>query len=352
MIPVRAILALICFSTSLLFEPTPWVAQDRERSSAASSPAIDSARRRWENFSAEEKARTRSRYERFLALSEEEREQLAESAARLRERSDRIVAELARSSVAGEGALDPSQRRALVRDIVAEESRAIGARIRGQLPENIIRRLENARPEDRARFFQEFRLQQRNRVARYAIGDLGKRLGLAPEEIQRLQILPGDERGQALLDLRKRLSAQEVQESGLPPGLTREAWEAWLELPPEEFFDAFQRYREARIFARAKTARAKREEALQELFEVTRPRPEDVLALSALPPEERRATLALERRARCTRALRAGELLTREQLDALDARSDAEFFGIVRRLLSKSAGPHWTRGPGEDASRR
>ncbi|HEV8112088.1 MAG TPA: hypothetical protein VGR31_04880 [Planctomycetota bacterium] len=326
MMPIRTILVLVLAAAG-------WLGQDTPKPASATSPTLESARKRWERFSPEEKARARTRYERFLAMTEEEREQLVESARQLHERSERVQKELGQTDGERLATMEPAKRRELVHEIVAEESRAVGARIRGQFPESWLARLENATQEERARAFLEFRVHQRDRVARYAIGELGRHLALPAEEIRRLQELPGNERCDAVLDLRKRLSAQEVDESGLPPGLTREQWDAWLALPPEQFFDTFQRYRESRIFAQGKR------EAVRALFEAARPHPERVLALADLPADERRAKLTAERRERCVHALRDGNLLAAEEIEALTRSSDAEFFLAVRRVLRSAGSP-------------
>lgn len=317
--------------------PLPAPRLQSPSASVPESPTLASARARWERFTPEQKARARDRYERFLALSEEEREQLVESARRLRERGDRVQRELEEKRDPRLANLGEDSRRALVREIVEDESRALGARIRGELPENLLARLESAKPEERARFFRDFRVQQRDRVARYAIGVLGKELALPESEIRRMQALPGPERGTAVLELRKRLSEKDVRISGLPPGITKEEWDAWLELPPEEFFVVLQRYRESRIEKHG------RDQGLRALAEAARPRAEDLLALADLPPGERLARVRSERRARCTEALEKGKLVPATELAELEQKSDAEFFRAVRRLLWRS-----DRAPGAD----
>ncbi len=326
---------------------------------AKDTPTLQSARARWERFSPEEKERARANYERFIALSEEEREQLVERARRLHVRVDRVQGELMQNAHERLAGMDPEKRRVLVREIVADESREVGARIRGRLPENWLERLEKARPQDRARFLRQFQLQQRDRVARYAIGELGQRLGLPPDEIERMQRLPGEERGQAVLDLRKRLSAHDANESGLLPGITREQWDAWLALPPEEFFEVIQRYRQSRMW-HAETARERptpdprdeRNEARRALLEAAQPRFEEALALADLAPVERATRLAEAKRGRCLQAIRKGGLLAAEEIDALEAKGNHEFFEVVRRLLRPPGRPAWRFQDGLGAPRR
>jgi hypothetical protein len=347
MIAVRTLVLALAAAASLVALKAPRTdARPQTAPPTTSESALESAKARWERFTPEQKARAKERYERFLALSAGEREQLLESARRLHERTEAVQKELEDRGGERFKDLDPEKRRALVREMVAEESRTVGARIRGRLPDGVVARLEKARPEDRARYFRNFRIQQRDRVARYAIGSLGKELGLERAEIDRMQALPGPERCAAVLDLRKRLSEKDVRVSGLPPGLTQEEWDRWLELPPEDFFEAIQKYREDRIGDRA------RRDALRSLAEALRPRPEELLAMADLAPAERNAKLEAERRARCTQALREGTLLSREEFEALERTSDAEFFRGVRRLFWRtSRGPSLRPAPSDGTGR-
>jgi hypothetical protein len=294
-------------------------------------PSLDSLRARWERFTPEQKERARERYERYLAMSEEEREQLAQSAQRLRQRADRVQEEIEARAPDRIAALPPETKRAIARELVAEQSREIGARIRSRVPGHWIERIQNARPEDRARFLRQFQVQQRDRVARFAIGELGRKLEMPGEEIARLQEQPGEERGKKVLELRQRLSALEVHEHGLPPGITPEQWEAWLALPPEDFFEVFQRYWLSRVEQVPKSPEMV--EALGELHDAARPRVEEVLALADLTSAERWNRIAASKRERCLQVIRERALLSSEEIDALAAKGNHEFFEGVRRLL-------------------
>jgi len=295
------------------------------------SPTLESLRARWERFTPEQKVRARARYEQYLAMSEEERVQLAASAQALRQRVDRVQEELQASAPARAADLEPEKRRTIAREIVAEQSREIGARIRTQVPGQWIERIRNAPPEERVRLLRQFQIHQRDRVARYAIGELGRRLELPAEEIARMQQLQGEARGQAVLELRQRLSAREVHEHGLPPGITPEQWEAWLALSPEDFFEEFQRYWWSRVESLA--AEKERAGALRELLEAARPRVEEAVALAELTPQERGARMAQAKRARCVRVIRERELLSPAEIEALEAKDNHEFFEGVRKLL-------------------
>ncbi|MFN0006478.1 MAG: hypothetical protein ACKVXR_01115 [Planctomycetota bacterium] len=295
------------------------------------APTLESLRARWERFSPEQKERARARYERYLAMSEEERAQLAQSARALRERVERVQEELEAKAPARVAGLAPEKRREIVREIVAEESRELGASIRARVPAQWIEQIRNAPPEERARLLRRFQRQQLARVARFAIGELGRRLELPGEEIARMQALPAEDRGRVVLELRQRLSALDAGEHGLPPGITPAEWDTWLALSPEEFFEVFQRYWLTRV--ESVDASKGRLQSARELLEAARPRVEEVLALADLTPAERGARLAGSKRARCMQVLRARELLTASELQALEGKSHDEFFEQVRQIL-------------------
>src|SRR6185369_1434583 len=100
----------------------------------------------------EEKLRARERYEKYLALSDSERAELAERAQRLKDSSARVQRELTPEARERLSTLEPEKRRELIGEIVAGEAKENGQRIRGMLPDQVVKRLEAARPEDRARF--------------------------------------------------------------------------------------------------------------------------------------------------------------------------------------------------------
>ena len=115
MMPIRTILVLVLAAAG-------WLGQDTPKSASATSPTIESARKRWERFSPEEKARARTRYERFLAMTEEEREQLVESARQLHERSERVQKELGQKDGERLATMEPAKTSAEKRKIVNARS--------------------------------------------------------------------------------------------------------------------------------------------------------------------------------------------------------------------------------------
>ena len=250
-----------------------------------SSPTLDAARARWERLSPEEKARLQKNYEHYRALSEDERRNLAERARVLRDERERVRAELPPQARERLQQLDPDTRHEVMRDLVEGEVRERGARIRDKMPEAWIQRLEQARPEDRARFLAEFQRRARERVTLAAIDKIGRKLDLPHEETERLKALPSEQRMTELLGLKKRVSERDAERFGLPEGMTQAQWDEWQALPPAQFFERMQRWRRERDTQQRSGPDG---QALHDLGQAMRPRPVDVLDLAHLAPGERR----------------------------------------------------------------
>jgi hypothetical protein len=353
----------------------------------AAEAALESARQRWERLTPEQKIRARERYEKYVALSDAERRELAERAQRLKENSLRVQRELTPEMRERLSSLEPEKRVELIGELAESEAKEQGQRLREMLPENVRKRLEAARPEDRARYLAEFKAKQSKRLARLAIDQIGRRLSLPPGEIERLKSLPDDERAEAVLELKKKLTEHEAQVFGLPPGISQREWEEWEKLPPEEFFGVMQRYQHMRAAHRAAAEEARenarpdlpspvrpgkaggiapgagqdavrepdggrpesrlgidsqgahvspeRSRALHRLSEARRLRPDDFLELADLTRFERAIRVEHRRRERCMAAIREGQLLPPDRSAALAQVSDAEFFREVRKLLAR-----------------
>jgi hypothetical protein len=196
----------------------------------------------------------------------------------------------------------------------------------------------------------------RERVTRYMIERLGARLGLAPEEIENLKQQPEDQRAARVLELRQRLTRAEARELGLPPGLTQEQWESWLELPPQEFFERLAEHVRERQLAGAdpgigrggarRTGAAglplERIRALRRLQEVAQPDPEDLVELADLTPELRREGVEARARQRCLAIFGEGELMSSEELERWRRLDGAAFAEALEDLLAPLRA-HWKR---------
>lgn len=324
------------------------------RAQEARASTLEAARARWERLSPDEQARLRERYESYKSLGETERAELAERARRLSEgrtRAERALTAEQRERLAS---MSESKRRAVLDELVEIEMRQRGARIREQVPEAWLERLDGARPEDRQRFLAEFKQKARERASQATIDRIAHRLGLPRDEVERLKALRGDERAAAVLELSKRFSAREVEEFGLPPGVTREQWAAWQELPPESFFEAMQKLRRERMFRDAERHvdaqsgglawTPERRARLVRLAESLRPRPEDAIDLVDAEPDERARQMTMRRRERALHALRKHELLPKNVVDELESLPPHQFLSALKRELPPPpAGAHAPR---------
>lgn len=286
---------------------------------------------RWERLDEAQKGRLRERFERYQRMSAVERGELAERARNLQRLRERIPQRLSSEERARLLALDHEQRAELVDEIAEDELKAQGHRLQTLLPPEWIERLESADPEERLRFFGEFKERHRARMSVIVLERLGRQLGYAREEVQALQRLPEEQRMEKVLELRKLLQERSVQEHGLPVGLTPQKWEQMLALPAADFFEEVMRIREAGGW----TPPAERGERglVPELLRELRARPAERLELAHLPAQERRAELSRRRRARIEEFLREREALPAHQLEELECASEAEFYLRLRRML-------------------
>lgn len=315
--------------------------QSNARSSTTeSSPTLESVRQRWERLPPEEQARLREIYERYRSLSEDERRALIARSRRVSEEKERVRAQLSDEARANLQKLAPEKRREVLHDLVEGVARDRGARIREKMPEAWINRLDEARPEDRARYLADFQHQARERVARGAIDKIGRKLELSKDEVERLKALPEPQRAASVLELRNRLSTKDAAEFGLPPGVTQAQWNEWQALPPEEFFEVMQRYRREHEWQQAERSgdpqtapSPERVRAYRALEEALRPRALEFVQLADLSPAERRQRLAELRRARVMVVLRDNALAAPERLAELARLPEGEFVRALREIF-------------------
>jgi hypothetical protein len=333
-------LALLVFVASAPAYHVQPVVQAQNGAQGESSPTLEAARARWERLSPEEKARLEKNYERYRSLTEEERRGLANRSRRLDDERERVSSELPPQTREKLQQLDPEKRREVMRDLVEGELRERGARIREKMPEAWVQRLEEARPEDRARFLAEFQRRARERVTLAAIDKIGRKLELPREETERLKALPSAERAAGLLELKKRLSAKDAELYGLPAGITQAQWDEWQSLPPAEFFEVMQRYRHEReIENRGAGAPGG---ALRAIDEAMRPRPDDIVEMAQLAPGERRQKIFQLRRDRIVRIVREHNLLPPDKINQLEHLSEGQFLRALREFVVR---PLTTRAP-------
>jgi len=320
---------------------------------ADQSDALAGARARFEALAPAERARIEERWQRYQSLSPDEQHELdvrAQRAKELRQRAEQRLAPPLRARVQE---LPAAQRERILSELVDNETTRIGARMRAILPPEVVQRLEQARPEDRTRYFAKYQAQQRKRVTNYMFERLGARLGLAKEEIDGLKQLPEEQRAARVLELRQRLTQAETREQGLPPGLDQEQWDAWLALPPEEFFerlaDHVRERQLAGVDAGIGRSGARRPEipeqnlqrvrGLRRLQEATQAEPADLVELADTTPEVRAEEVVARTRERCLRVLAEERLAEGAELERLQHLPAPAFAGAVHELLAPLRAP-------------
>jgi hypothetical protein len=320
---------------------------------ADQSDALAGARARFEALAPAERARIEERWQRYQALSPDEQHELDVRAQRTRELRRRAENRLAPPLRARVQALPEPQRERILSELVEGEATRIGARMRAVLPPDVVQRLEQARPEDRARYFAKYQAQQRKRVTSYMLERLGGRLGLAKEEIDGLKQLPEEQRSQQVLELRQRLTQAETREQGLPPGLSQEEWDTWLKLPPEDFFERLADHVRERQLAGAEAGigrsgarppeipeqNLQRVRGLRRLLEASQVEPADLVELADAAPELRAEEVEARTRQRCLRVLTEERLAEGAELERLQRLPAAAFAGAVHELLAPLRAP-------------
>lgn len=299
---------------------------------------------RWERLPDEERERLRERFERYQRMSAEERRELEERAHNVQRARLRLLERLSDDDRERLRALAPEQREAIVHELLEDELKAEGQRLHAKLPPEWRDRLEDATPEERRKFFADFKQKNRARISLIALENLGKRLELPREEVREMQRLPEQERLGKVLELRKRLQEQSVETYGLPAGLKLEDWKRMLALSPEEFFGEVMRVRETGGWREGEPAAGSAEVPLAErerraawdILGQLRPRPTERLELLHLEPKDRRAEISRRRRERVLAILARHEVYEEERLEELATLPDRELYGLVRRLVRES----------------
>ena len=328
---------VLCATAAALPQGVEGVAAEQE-------PEL-TARERWERLSGDERRELRARYERFQRLDERERRELEERRRNLERASERARSALGPEERARLRELPAHKRAELLGELVREELSAAGRRLRAKLPEDLRARIESVPPHERRRLLEEFKRENRGRMTLVAIVDLGRKLGLAPEDVERLRALPEGQRIEKVLELRKLLNARSIEEHGLPQGLSPERWAEIERLQPRDFFEEALRFRESGRWrgepgagagpddGRAIRGHEVRRRVVEEILRVMHVAPREHLELAEEPPGRRRAELEQRRRERVFELLARSGLLPAEELAELEGLSDGEFAARVRGLI-------------------
>ena len=299
---------------------------------------LDAARRRWERLSPEEQARLRDRYEKLRAMGEAERRELERQRLHIERVRRDLLARLDDAERARLNALSADEREKLLDEMVADELRGQARRVEEKLPHDWRERLKQASPEDRRRFFKDFKRQVRQEWGPRALESLGAELDVPREEVEAWKALPADRQRELLLELAKRQRRREVAEHGLPRGVDPAEWERLEGLPPERFFEEAMRLRESSGWEPGRPFFGHPPEdgpdawrdGARRFRSAARRRPEDRLEFAHLSPEQRRVQVEQHRRQRLIGAVRDSGLVAPEQLEELSRLPDDQFWKRAR----------------------
>jgi hypothetical protein len=313
---------LIC--ASLVLPATAWTQQPTRQ-------VTPEARQRWERFSAEEKRRLKAHFNELERLDPAQRQELERRAQLLRSHREEAHRRLPRELQRKLDGLEGEQRRQVTREFVRAEMQRRGSRIRDKLPQGWIERLEAAQPADRPRLLRQLREEMRRENDARALQQLAQNLRLGPEQVRELQAKAPERRPEALLALRRREIEARVESHGLPPGVSREEWDAWRELSAPGFFERWHE-RAPRFPARDQAARL-RPETIGALRQALQGDPSWRREWRALSVPERRQRLEARLIERALEVLRATDELAREELEQLSQLEYQPFRETLRRLM-------------------
>lgn len=309
----------------------------------ASAEEIRSARARWDALSQDQQAELKRRFEHLQELNSKERTSLEKRAKRYTQLEKQVLSRLSEQERRRLKGLPKQQREEVISELVDQERRDKGRRVASKLPPEMREWMKSASPKEREARLERFTSQVRGRISARAVEDFAKALGYGEAEIKRLERLPLQERMAVVMRLRKKLTEQQLQESGLPGGFTQERWQALEALPPEEFLREVWRLQNDGVLsgvfdvgaAKGSESRKKSREFAREIRRVMRIQPGELLEVSDLPRAERRQRIAQRRRVQSVEALRKYDVMTPAELEALEALDDEAVLERVRAWMDQ-----------------
>jgi len=320
---------------------------------------LESARRRWERLSPSEKERLRERYEKLRSMGETDRRELERRRRHLEHVERKLVERLNQRDRARLAALPPQERERILREMVEDELHVEARRLEEKLPVDWRERLNNASPQDRRRFFQDFKRQVNKEWSPRALEKLGREFGVPHEEVEAWKQLPPAKQKEKLLELGKRHRRQAVKEHGLPDGVAPEEWDRLETLPPDRFFEEAMRMREAqgwepgRPFFGGPPPQGDEEWRVdaRRFRSASRTRPEDRLEFSHLSPAERHEQVDARRRERLLGALESSGLVEAAEIESMRGLPKREFWKRARELNGDLCLGLGERGSGRPGAR-
>ncbi len=323
--------------------------------SAATPEQIESARARWNALTPQQKAQLKRRFEHLQKLDSHERTQLQKRGQRYRQMEKRALSRLSKQERERFNRLSEEQRQSVLADLVDDERKDKGRQIESKLPRSMREWMKNASPKERQAKLEAFKAETRGRISARAVEDFAKALGYGEPEIRRLERLPMGERMATVMRLRKKLTAKQLAEYGLPRGITQEHWDELEALPPEEYVREVWRLQNRGILAGAiEPGKLPGSEPLhlgrelnRKVRHAMRLEPSELLELSDLPRAERRRRIANRRRVQAMSALRENEAFSAQRLDELDSLEDEALLEEIRSMLHECVRPDGSRNEGK-----
>ncbi|MEM6572175.1 MAG: hypothetical protein AAF957_27420 [Planctomycetota bacterium] len=207
----------------------------------AEAPTAD-ARARWESLGPKERAALVERYERLKELGPEERAKLLDRGKKLEREIEATLRSLDPEERAVIEALEPAERRRVLRGLVGDRARRSAALLRSRLTPEQQAALEQASPDEREALLREVRANERRRASEQ-LSMFATELGLGDGDVKRLQAGSREERRAFMVDVARRRAKKHVEEHGLPRGVPQRRWDATLSADDDQFVRGYLRIR-------------------------------------------------------------------------------------------------------------
>ena len=333
------VLALIAVAAA-----APVFAQDDADTQQPTRDVELSPLERWNRLGPEQQDRMRGRFERWQNLSDEERDTYQRRAEGLKRSQREALRRLRYEDRKRFEQLDEATKEAVMREMTHLLLVERTQRLRGKLPPEARKRLEEAKPEDRMRILEQLRHDELRHAGHRALEDLARRLGLTEEQIEAIRALPRKERNEELLALKRRAVEQGILDGVEPQDVDDHDWERMRDLPPRDFAREWFRHHD-------RVERNPEDRRLRRIQEMLKPTLDELIEVSQAPEKERRALLAKLVRTRIeTFGTEAGGI-PGKFLEESKELNDREFINRLRRHARPPEGqnPHH---PGKDGHPR
>jgi|GEM_PF-2740200 len=213
----------------LMMSAAPAASALQQRPSGEGTPPLGAERRaelmeRWQAMDDAERARMVERFERLRSLSPEEQQRARQQARRLTDELSATEEALGPEQRATLGRLSRKERQRVVRGLFRDGARSTATLMRRMLTEEEFARLETLDAAQRDEVIVRLKKRAMEQVFR-DLGRMSREVGLTAESVRALRTLPPEERRDALVAELRQLFGEHVAVEGLPPGVSRTAWE-------------------------------------------------------------------------------------------------------------------------------